>query len=249
MTTTPMNPENPKDAVLEKIRAGAVQMRPRFYFVLKAFTVAVVAGLVLVLSIFLASFIFFSLRLNATDSLLSFGSRGLITFLQMFPWPFALLDLGLIFLLEWLLRRFRFAYSRPMLYILIALVAVVTSASLLVASGTRFHDSLLERADRDELPLPLGAFYEGAREKAASDFGVFRGEVIEIREDTFVISNDDMDADEDDGTWEIAYPSDYERYEIEVGDRVFVAGDEDEGAVSPYGVKVIHRRENEENED
>lgn len=246
MTTTPPILETPKDAVLEKIRAGAVTMRPKFYFILKAFVVALVAVLILALSIFLASFIFFSFRLNGSDSLLSFGPRGVMTFFQIFPWVLAILDIALIAFLEWLLRRFRFAYSRPMLYILIALIAVVTALSLLVASGTRFHDQLLEHADRDELPLPLGAFYEGAREKPQAELGVFRGEVTEVREDTFVITNDDTDQDEDDGTWEVAFPEDFDHEGIDIGDRVFVAGDHDGEEVSPYGVKVIHHREDDD---
>lgn len=243
MTTNPMTPETPKDAVLDKIRAGAVTMRPKFYFIVKALIVAAVAALVLTLSVFLASFIFFSVRLNGTDALLAFGSRGVMTFLQVFPWSFLVLDFALIVLLEWLLRRFRFAYSRPVLYILIALIALVTSASIVVAEGTTFHDQLLEHADREELPVPLDAFYQGAREKPQAELGVFRGEVVEVRDTTFVITNDDTDHDEDDGTWEISFPDDFDREDVEIGDRVFVAGDHDDGAVSPYGVKVLHHKE------
>lgn len=245
MTTT-TNLENPKDAVLEQIRAGAVRMRPKMYFMLKASAVAAVATLVLALSIFLASFIVFGLRLNGSDSLLGFGSRGFVTFLQLFPWPLALLDLALIVALEWLLRRFRFAYSRPVLYLLILISTAVVLAGVAVADGTKLHDSLLDRAEREELPQPLDSFYQGARQKSQAELGVFRGEVIDVKGDTFVITNDDADQDSDDGTWEVSFPEGFDRAEVEIGDQVFIAGDHDDGEVSPYGVRVIRHREDDD---
>lgn len=234
-----ITPESPKDAVLEKIRAGAVRMRPKLYFILKASAVAFVAFLVLAVSVFLASFIFFAIRLNGSDSLLGFGPRGLGLFLETFPWPLALLDLVLILGLEWLLRRFRFAYSRSVLLILLALLAVVGGIGVTVSQTTRFHDDLFEHAEREGLPPPLGAFYRGAHQKPPEELGVYRGVVTTIGSETFVLTHEDFDQDQDEGDWVIAPPDGFDIAVIQIGDRVFVAGDIDGEIVRAYGIRIL----------
>ncbi len=241
MTNHPEN-HNAKDAVLEKIRAGAVTMRPKFFFLLKALAVALVAALVLAVSIFLASFIFFGIRLSGNESLLHFGWRGVPIFLQVFPWALALIDLALIVLLEWLLRRFRFAYSRPVLLILIGLLIVVGGASIALERGTRFHDDLFEFAEHEGLPPFLRDLYINAHQRPPEELGAFRGVVIDIDDDAFVITHDDFDNDEDDGTWKVIPPPEFELETINTGDRVYVGGDEDDGVIEAYGIRILSDR-------
>lgn len=251
MTNHLLHPENPKDAVLGKIRAGAVTMRPRLYFILKAFAVAFIAALVLALSILLASFIFFAIRLNGSDALLSFGPRGLPVFLEIFPWPLALADLGLIVLLEWLLRRFRFAYSRPVLFLLLAIVAIVGAISVGIEHSTRFHESLFAHAEHEGLPPPFQSFYIGAHQHAPESLGVFRGIVVSEEAGRFVITYDDIDTgtttegDADAQTRIIVVPDGFDISVIHIGDRVFVAGDYASGTVRAYGIRVLPPRPHE----
>ena len=242
MTPNPAT-KNPKDAVLEQIRAGTLTMRPKFYFFLKAFLVALVACLILALSIFIASFIVFGMRLSGSDSLLAFGSRGLLTFFQIFPWPLAFLDVGLLILLEWLLRRFKFAYSRSILYFLLVLIIVVGSVSIVFERSTGFHQNVFEHSERDELPSLLQNFYEGAHQPLPEGLGVFRGIVISREETMFVMTHNDFDNDEDDGTWTVLIPEAFDEETIEIGDRFFVAGDEDDKVIRAYGLKELEIRE------
>lgn len=238
MTSNP-HEKNPKDAVLDQIRAGTLTMRPKFYFFLKALLVALVACVVLALSIFLASFIVFGMRLSGSDALLSFGSRGFIVFLQVFPWLLVLIDIGLLILLESLLRRFRFAYSRSVLYMLLALIVIVGSFSVVIEREGHFHEGLFEHSRREGLPPPFQNFYEGAPKPPPHDLGVYRGIVVSRDEDTFVITHDDFDHDEDDGTWTVLIPEAFDETSIEIGDRFFVAGDEEEGIIRAYGIKEL----------
>lgn len=241
MTSNPH--ENPKDAILEQIRTGALTMRPKFHFFLKALLVAVVALVVLALSIFLASFIVFGIRLNGSDALLSFGSRGFFLFLQVFPWPLVLVDIGLLILLEALLRRFRFAYSRSILYLFLIIIVVVGSSSIVIERGGHFHEGLFEHSRREGLPPPFQKFYQGAPLPPPRELGIYRGVVVSFDGTTLVLTNDDFDNDEDDGIWTVLVPEAFDETTIQIGDRFFVAGDEDENEIiRAYGLKELEIR-------
>ena len=73
-----------QEKILNKIRQGDVVMRPRLYFTLRAVALVFVALAVLVLSIFICNFIFFTIRLNGHESLLA-RPGGLLLFLRFFP--------------------------------------------------------------------------------------------------------------------------------------------------------------------
>jgi hypothetical protein len=153
--------DNLQEKILNKIRQGEVVMRPRLYFTLRAVALALVVLAVLVLSVFICNFIFFTLRLNGHESLLA-RPGGLLLFLRFFPWELLVLDAAFVILLEWMLRRFKFAYQRPTAYLAFGLLVVVLSAGFALDRGTRFNDSVLDRADHGGLPRPFGDVYEHA---------------------------------------------------------------------------------------
>src|SRR5437773_112715 len=103
-------PSNLKEQLLRDIRSGEVAMRPRYFFMLKIAALASVAAGVLAVSIFILNFILFGLRINHHEELLGFGTQGFLAFLRFFPWYLLILDVALITLLEFLLRRFKFGY-------------------------------------------------------------------------------------------------------------------------------------------
>ena len=150
------NEQTEKEHILAKIREKHISMRPKLHFTLQTILAFMVAGLVLLLSVAIANFILFGLRVNGHESLLSFGPRGLAAFFLVFPWPLLILDILFIFILEKLLRRFKFGYRSPVLYLLIALVAGALALGLAFDRGTSFNDSMLQHADRGELPSPFG---------------------------------------------------------------------------------------------
>lgn len=158
-----------QEKILQKIREGEVVMRPKLYFTLRAVALVLVTLAVLALSVFICNFIFFTLRLNGHESLLS-RPGGLFLFLRFFPWGLVVLDVALVFLLEWMLRQFKFAYQRPTLYLSLALVAVVLSAGFVIDRGTPFNDRILMRADRGGLPPPFVQIYEGSRRPLPPEF-------------------------------------------------------------------------------
>jgi hypothetical protein len=238
------NNQQPKeihDEVLEQIRSGKLRMKPRLFFVLKAALVTILMVLILTLSVWLASFISFGLRLSGHESLLGFGARGIGIFVSIFPWWLALLDLLLIGLVSWLLRRFKFGYRKPVLYLLGGVLVCGVGAGLLFDRETSFHDDRLEEAEAGELGGPLESVYERTRQPAPEEYGIYRGYVVSTDERSFVITHDDFDDDDDDGSWTILPPRQFDMRQVQVGDRVYVAGEREGESIEAYGIKVLER--------
>lgn len=225
--------------ILERIRSGKLTMRSKSSFVAAVLFTLVLSGLVLLLSIWLASFISFDLRITGHESLLGFGTRGLALFLSIFPWEFALLDLALIALLVWILQRFKFVYRMPILATLLALIIFGAAGGLLFDRETRFHDDRFGEAEAGELPPPIRDLYENVLPKAPEDKGVYRGFVTSISPDSFFMTYDDHDRDGDDGTWAIMVPPRFDTGTLKIGDHVYVAGDRDGKVVEAYGVRIL----------
>ena len=118
MNNTPSQHDHFKDAVLEKIRKGEVQMRPKAYFILKILLLIITILCILITSSLLISFIFFSIRISGKFFLLDFGVRGVLGFLVHFPWKILMVEVILIILLEWLLKNFKFGYRNSFIHVL-----------------------------------------------------------------------------------------------------------------------------------
>lgn len=228
-----------EEDVLERIRSGQLTMRSKSFFIATVSFTIILSLLVLIVSIWLASFISFGLRITGHESLLGFGSRGLALFLSVFPWGLAVLDLALITLLVWVLQRFRFVYRTPILIILAILVAIGTGSGLLLDRETGFHDGRFEKAEAGELPVPLQDLYENARPVAPEDQGIYRGYVTRIVSGSFLMTYDDHDQDGDEGMWVVIPPSGFDTASLRIGDKVYVAGDRDGKTIEAYGVRTL----------
>ena len=62
--------------VLEKIRSGAISKRPRLYFTLQVVGIALLSILTLLLTVFVLSFIIFSIHESGEQFLLGFGQKN-----------------------------------------------------------------------------------------------------------------------------------------------------------------------------
>lgn len=172
-----MSKQELKDRILAEIRSGQVAMRPRAYFVLQVIALIVVALAALAVSVFLFNFIVFSIRLNRVDTLLGVGPRGWFAFLTFFPWSQLALDVLLVLVLEWLVRKFSWGYKVPTLYLLAGLLALTFVTGAFIDRATPFNDDLWQ--GRRGLPPPLQIIYVGARHHDIDDtlrqFGILPG--------------------------------------------------------------------------
>jgi hypothetical protein len=214
-----------KSLVLEKIQAGKINMKPRFYFVLKVVSLMAVAVLTLLTSSLLISFIIFSLVTSGKLFLFGFGARGFLMFFVLFPWPLLIIEVVLIVLLEWLIKKFKFGY-RSSLSRLVFIILLASIAIGVIIDITPFHSSFLHRAEQSNLPLPVvGDYYRGIRRPPPTQ-EIFRGVVSDIGTSSFVLS---QKADASEGTSSQKYiillpPGVPQSAFPTVGDTVFVAG-------------------------
>lgn len=232
--------QNTKDAVLARIREKRILMRPKFLFTFDALLAGFVALVILAVSIALVGFIFFSLRVGGHESLLSFGPRGMATFLLVFPWPLLALDILLVLFLETLLRRFKFGYRSPVLYLLIVLIAIAGGAGLALDRATHVNDDLLDQADHGGLPPPFGEVYEHLHGPAPHDRGIFRGVVNGIGTSTFSMSGENFDNATDTVIYRVIVPPSTSIGDFNTGEYVYVAGDlEGTTTIRAFGIRVL----------
>src|ERR1035437_2572491 len=125
--------EDIKNSVLQKIRLGEIHKRPRVYFIIQIISMTVIAFLTLITSLFAISFILFSIHESGELFLLGFGARGFITFLSLFPWFTLCITIVLIFLLEWLMRHFKFNYHRSVLTVFFWFISCMFFGGLIIS--------------------------------------------------------------------------------------------------------------------
>lgn len=228
-----------KEQVLQKIQKGEVKMRPKAFFLAKVVILVTVAVITFIVSVLLMSYTLFSLRTGGQIFLLGFGRRGFYEFLILFPWFLLLIDVGLILGLDWLIKRFRFGYHNPVLFIFSGSLIIITIFGTVI-NMTSFHKNMMDLAEQKTLPVPgVGGLYTELR-KTHKDRGLFRGEVISIATSSFYIKSSKYDTDNSETGLEVSVPKGFDvDYVLDIGDEVFIAGDLASGSIRAYGVKKL----------
>lgn len=215
-------------------------MHSRIFFALRAFFIGAIAVFVLAASLFILSFIFFSVRESDVHYLLEFGEHGIGTFLAIFPWLTLLFALALLVALGALLHNFKFGYRFPLFRIFLGILAVGIVGSVLVGL-TPLHSFLLSQADNDRLPL-LGPWYEQLHDSHQKQ-GVYRGDITSLTSSQFIISHNDTDRDSDEGVWTIVPPVGFATSTLHIGDRLYLGGQMTQGIVYAYGIRVLPKND------
>ncbi len=233
-----MENNNLQQNILEKIKAGEISMRSKKYFMAHLILLIVLAVLVLLTSSFLISFILFSIHVSGRFFLLGFGWRGFIVFFMTFPWLMLFVDAIFIGLLELLLKRFKFGYRAPLVYTLGGVV-VVTLLAGIVINQTPLHNKIYRLDQRGPLPV-IGSFYTRIQ-RPPHESGVFRGTVISMASNTFMIANPDQDGDAT--TTQILLIILDPRVDastiVATSDTVFVAGDINGNTIRAFGIRKL----------
>ena len=228
----PKHKKTIKNTVLAQIKSGQAIMKPKWHFVLKTILVAVGVVIVAFALIYLVSFIFFILRQTGVFFVPSFGFRGVGIFLVSLPWFMILTGLVFFVTLEILVKRYSFTYRKPLLYSLIGIIIFVLIGSFIV-SRTGLHQGLFRYAEDRRLPV-VGRLYRG--------YGLERmekvnpGIVDELTDEGFRMTNRQGE------TLNVLISSDT-RFplgaDFEIGDRVVVLGERENGTIEAYGVRRI----------
>lgn len=177
------NNKSTSEKLLDKIKKGELKKHSKYYFVFRTFLWGLGAFLILIFSIFLGSFIVFSLRASGALFLPLFGFPGMRIFLFSFPWLLILIVVFLVLLIEGLVKKFPLIYRKPLLYSILGILIVVLVGSF-VLDKSRLHVRFLERAQDYRLPL-VGSVYRGQGMKQIKN--TYIGRVTETTTDGFYI--------------------------------------------------------------
>jgi hypothetical protein len=149
--------------VLCAIREGRVCMRPRWQFIFRA-VLAIIGAVALVLAgIYLISFIIFVTRSNGVGYAPVLGPRGWKMLFLSLPWFLILISIVFVFGLEMLIRRYSFAYRRPVIYSFFGLLILIVGSSVIITS-TSFHRRMAH-SPRIQIMAPfIHSFYSDFRD-------------------------------------------------------------------------------------
>ncbi len=139
-----------KNGVMDAIRAGKTPMRPKWHFALKGALFVTGTLIVFAVTLCIASFVVFSLRETGAWAAPLYGMRGLPPFFRALPATLVTLSLVFIAILETLVRRYSFAYRAPLLYSLVAVLALVVTASVFMAP---LHRAAFRAARHGRMPV------------------------------------------------------------------------------------------------
>ncbi len=150
--------ESTRHQVLEAINTGKVQMVPRWRFALSAGLLGTGAIIVSLTLLFVVSLIVFMLNESGAWLVPGFGPRGWYAFFVSLPWLLIVVSIIFLVLLEILVRRYAFAYRRPLLLSLAGITLFVSMSSFIFAR-TGLHHQLATFALGPHMPFP-GYFYQ-----------------------------------------------------------------------------------------
>ncbi len=220
------------DSILKAIENGSVKMRPRWYFVGRTALLATGIVLLAFTLIYIASFIIFVMHQTGAWFVPSFGFRGVQAFLISLPWVLILISIMFIVILETLVRRYSFAYRRPLLYSALGVIGLVIVGGLVI-SATPLHSYFLRNAREGRLPI-AGDLYRG--------YGMQRFHDIHPCTITGITKNG-FQAQYSDGTMITVVITPETRLplgsDFKVGDSVVVFGEHESGAIEALGVRKI----------
>lgn len=229
------NPKNKniiKDAVLAQIKSGQAIMKPKWHFILKTILVAIGVTIVALTLLYLVSFIFFVLRQTGVFFIPSFGFRGIGIFLISLPWLLILTGLVFFVTLEILVKRYSFTYRKPLLYSLIGIIIFVLVGSFIV-SRTGIHQGLFRNAEEHRLPI-VGSLYRNYGLQRMEN--VHPGTIDELTDEGFRMSNRRGEILNVLISSDTRFPL---GIDFEIGDRVVIIGERDNGTIEAFGVRRI----------
>lgn len=151
--------ETMEDRVLSAIKSREVKMRPRWYFILHDILATTAIVIVLLMAVYLASFIVFVLHQDGAWFVPVFGLAGWYSLFNALPWVLILVSALFIITLALLAQKYSPSYQWPLLYSLLAIFFLVATSSFLFVQ-TSFSSTLFDAPFFENVPF-LHEYYPG----------------------------------------------------------------------------------------
>lgn len=241
MNNTQQPQENKHKNIMEMIQNNELVVKPKIYFRIRFVALIIVLIAIIIVSLFLSSFILFTINAAGYAALPGFGLNGWQVFMMLFPWKLAVVEIILIILLEYLLRSFRFGYKVPVLPLLVG-VSVLLFAIGFIVNQSPLHPRLLQEADRQHLPRPFQNLYENTRRPPPRDSGIFRGTIEEIGEGVLKVNLDNPRGIGTTTPVDVNIPRLENITGLKVGDKILILGQMDNGNIRAREIKINNNR-------
>lgn len=164
-----------KDRLLSDIESGKVGMRPKWHFFLRAALLLLGVVLASLALLYVVSFTVFVLRENGALFAAHFGLRGIHALLLGMPLIFILLAIIFIGILEVLVRKYEFAYRRPLTYSVLGITLLLIIGGIII-DRVHVHQSLFRQAQENRLPIGGGLYTRMHAGKRAT-VGIIRQQI------------------------------------------------------------------------
>jgi len=216
VTTEELEEKSIKDDVLKGVATGNIRMKPRWHFVLRTALLASGTLLILLTALYISSFIFFNLRQTGILFIPYFGFKGLPIIFRSMPWVLICLSIIFMMLLGVLAEHYAFVYDKPIVYSILAIVALV------VLGGVALGMTSLHNWHRDPLSYTQ-----------PSDITI--GKLIDENRDVYTIKDQKGTLIKISITDDTTFPDNG----VHIGEEVLVIGDRDDGQIHATGIKRL----------
>lgn len=229
-----VNKKQIREHILDAIKSSRIIMRPKWHFVLKAALMAI-GGIILFLTLlYLASFILFVLRRTGIWFVPVFGARGWYAFLISFPW--LLIGASAIFfiILEVLVRRYAFAYKRPLLFSLLGIVILVF-VGVIIVDLTHVQGRFSRFTEEHRVPFARDFYHRFGPPRFGN---IHKGDITEITPVGFLMSESEEGGE---SFSVIITPQTRLPFGagFSIGDAVVVFGDRESSTIQAFGVRKV----------
>jgi hypothetical protein len=174
-----------EERILEAIRSGDVKMKPRWHFVLQEILGTTAIVIILLIAVYLASFIIFVLHQDGAWFVPVFGLAGWYSLFIALPWILILISTIFILTLALLAQRYSPSYQWPLVYSLLGIFFLITASSFLFVQ-TSFSETLFHTPFFESVPL-LHEYYPGVGSFMPRD--IHRGTILATTTDGFLLSD------------------------------------------------------------
>lgn len=227
--------ETVEDQVLSTIKSGKAKMRPKWHFSCYAMLNVMAIAIVLMILIYLASFVVFALHQTGAWFATDFGFEGWYILFSSLPWVLVALSAAFIATLAVLARGCSLGYQWPVAYALLAILFLIVGGALLI-THTALSLALFNPGPRQMIPL-LGDVYQGFGVLTSND--IHRGTIAELTASGFVIQSSTMEGH---SSTIVVGPQTRFPYGsvFTLGDSVVVIGNrENDGMIQAMGVEKV----------
>ncbi len=218
-----------KKEILDKIKNGELDMKPKWHFVLKSALLLVGTVIAALLAVYFLSFVIFTLKETGVGFSVLYGFKGISLFVMHSPWILISATVVFVGILYLLITHYSFSYQKPLVYSMVGVVLFALVGSVIIEQTT-MHAKLQQYSEQTEVPV-FPPMYRGA--KALPTENIVHGEILEVTEQGLIVESVAGEIVIDINERTRQRPGS----EYRVGERVIIYGEKNDGRVQAFGIR------------